>query len=151
MSSHASTRPAADGGELAEIGRLLIGLYHEAIDGLHDAAAAAERNQVLERLDATVRSSEAICRLHLGLDLDNGGVIAANLDQLYRFIQSKMPMVNLHNDAVLARRLAGLLEPLLESWTEVFDSAAAGPEAVALPAPVATEQAAPQAQPASAP
>lgn len=123
MSSHDSTRPRAEGDGLCELGRLLIALYGEAIAGLHGAASAAERNDVLGRLEATVRASEAICQLHLGLDLDNGGEIAANLDGVYRFVQAQMPLVNMRNDAALARRLAGLLEPLLESWTEVVESA----------------------------
>lgn len=113
---------AAETVDFSETGRVLILLYKEAINGLHAAARAAEDGRILERLDATVRASEAVCKLHLGLDHENGGAIAANLDQLYRFVQAQIPRVNVANDPELARRLAGLLEPLLESWLEVIEN-----------------------------
>lgn len=120
--NEAMTNSMAEDGGLAEVGRLLVLLYAETIDGLHAAAEAAEAGEIENRLNGTIRASEALCRLHLGLDHERGGEIAANLDRLYRFIQSEIPQINLRNDAMHARRLASLLEPLLDSWTEVVDA-----------------------------
>ena len=58
--------------------------------------------------------------LHRLVDLDSyDPQCAANLDRLYSFNLSQLPLVNLDNDAALARRLGDLLRPLRQSWMEL--------------------------------
>lgn len=98
---------------------LVVRLYDKAIGDLEAAALAAERNDIVARFQATADAAEIIAQLQLALDHGAGGQIADNLDQLYSFILVQLPMVNLDNDATLARRLGDLLRPLRQSWIEL--------------------------------
>ncbi len=99
--------------------KLVVRLYDKAIGDLEAAALAAERNDIVARFQATAAAAEIIAQLQLALDHSVGGQIADNLDRLYGFILTQMPMVNLDNDAALARRLGDLLRPLRQSWMEL--------------------------------
>ena len=48
-----------------------------------------------------------------------GGEIASNLDQLYRYVITQLPMINIRNDAALTQSLIDLLTPLRDSWVEL--------------------------------
>ncbi len=98
---------------------LVVRLYDKAIADLDGAAAAAERGDIVARFQATAAAAEIIAQLQLALDHDIGGEIADNLDRLYGFILTQLPLVNLDNDAALARRLGDLLRPLRQSWIEL--------------------------------
>ncbi len=98
---------------------LVVRLYDTAVAEFEGAAEAAERNDIVARFQATSVAAEIIGKLQLALDHDIGGQIADNLDRLYGFILSQLPLVNLDNDAALARRLGDLLQPLRQSWMEL--------------------------------
>jgi flagellar protein FliS len=98
---------------------LVVRLYDLAIARFEAAAEAAERNDIVARFQATSDAADIVAQLQLALDHSVGGQIAENLDQLYGFILSQLPMVNLDNDAALARRLGDLLQPLRQSWVEL--------------------------------
>jgi len=98
---------------------LVVRLYDKAIGDLEAAALAAERNDIVARFQATADAAEIVAQLQLALDHSVGGQIADNLDQLYSFILAQLPMVNLDNDATLARQLGDLLRPLRQSWIEL--------------------------------
>jgi flagellar secretion chaperone FliS len=107
--------------ELAEISpsKIVVMIYDEAIESLRDAARAAERGEIMARLDATTVTADLVSELRCGLDFENGGEVAANLDSLYSFIVGRLPMIHLNNDAKLANDLADLLVPLHASWVEL--------------------------------
>ncbi len=113
--SEAAESPAPIG-SLCE---LVVRLYDTAIAEFEGAAEAAERNDIVARFQATSVAAEIIGQLQLALDHSVGGQIANNLDRLYSFILSQLPLVNLDNDAALARRLGDLLRPLRQSWMEL--------------------------------
>ena len=98
---------------------LVVRLYDMAIENFEAAAEAAERNDIVARFQSTSDAADIVAQLQLALDHDIGGEIAQNLDQLYGFILSQLPMVNLDNDAALARQLGELLQPLRQSWIEL--------------------------------
>jgi flagellar protein FliS len=98
---------------------LVVKLYDLAIESFEAAAAAAERNDIVARFQATSDAADVIAQLQMALDHSLGGEIAQNLDQLYGFILTQLPMVNLDNDAALARQLGDLLQPLRQSWIEL--------------------------------
>ena len=98
---------------------LVVRLYDKAIADLDCAAAAAERGDIVARFQATAAAAEIIAQLQLALDHDICGEIADNLDRLYGFILTQLPLVNLDNDATLARGLGDLLRPLRQSWIEL--------------------------------
>ena len=98
---------------------LVVRLYDKAIDELEGAAEAAEQGNIVARFQATSVAADIVAQLQLALDHSIGGEIAGNLDRLYGFILTQLPMVNLDNDAALARRLGDLLRPLRQSWIEL--------------------------------
>ena len=111
-----AAEPTAPIGSLCE---LVVRLYDKAIEELEGAAEAAEQGDIVARFQATSVAAEIIAQLQLALDHDIGGEIAGNLDRLYGFILTQLPLVNLDNDAALARRLGDLLRPLHRSWMEL--------------------------------
>ncbi len=98
---------------------LVVRLYDMAIDELNGAAEAAERGDIVARFQATSVAADIVAQLQIALDHSIGGEIAGNLDRLYGFILTQLPMVNLDNDAALARNLGDLLRPLRQSWIEL--------------------------------
>ena len=133
--SEAAETPAPIG-SLCE---LVVRLYDKAIAELEGAAEAAEQGDIVARFQATSVAADIIAQLQLALDHSIGGEIAGNLDRLYGFILTQLPMVNLDNDAALARQLGDLLRPLRQSWIEL-DRQYGGKEddlADVIPAPAA--------------
>lgn len=98
---------------------LVVAVYDEAIASLNAAADSARAGEIEARCNATTRAAEMIGHLGTSLDVDKGGIIAMNLGELYKFVLSHIPMINVRNDAGLAEELAGLLTPLRDSWVEL--------------------------------
>ena len=143
------TKSAADKYQVQQImtaspARLVAMLFDKAINSLHEAIRAIEAGDIEARWRANGRAMEIISHLWATLDMEKGGEIAANLDQLYKFMLERLPDVDLHNNPGPARDVIGLLEPLRKSWHTVASQGGAKPAAV--PA----QPAAPAAQPASA-
>jgi len=143
------TKSAADKYQVQQImtaspARLVAMLFDKAISSLHEAIRAIEAGDIEARWRANGRAMEIISHLWATLDMEKGGEIAANLDQLYKFMLERLPDVDLHNNPGPARDVIGLLEPLRKSWHTVASQGGAKPAAV--PA----QPAAPAAQPASA-
>jgi len=120
--------------------KLVAMLYDKAINCLQEAIRAIEAGEIEARWRANGRAMEIIEHLWMTLDLEQGGEIAANLDQLYRFMMIKLPEVDLHNNPQPARDAISLLEPLRRSWHAVSDQPqkSAAPQAGAAPTPAAT-------------
>lgn len=98
---------------------LVVLLYDEAIASLYAAVSAITEGDIEGRFKATMVTAEIISQLRLALDSENGGEIAANLDAIYTCVITQLPMLNLRNDPMIAKRLIGLLQPLRESWMEL--------------------------------
>lgn len=118
--------------------RLVAMLFDKAISCLNEAIRAIEQNDVEARWRSNGRAMEIVNHLWATLDMEKGGEIAANLDQLYRFMLQRMPDTDLKNSPVPAREIISLLEPLRRSWHEVAsrpaDATAAAAAAAAPPA-----------------
>ena len=99
--------------------RLVAMLYDKAVSCLHDAIAAIEASDVERRYKSTTRAVEIITHLAVTLDMDRGGEIAKNLEQIYRFMLKHLLDVNIRNDAKAAADVIALLEPLRASWHEL--------------------------------
>lgn len=150
------TKNAADKYQVQQImtaspARLVAMLFDKAISSLHEAIRAIEAGNVEARWRANGRAMEIVSHLWATLDMEKGGQIAANLDQLYKFMLERLPDVDLHNNPGPARDVIGLLEPLRKSWHTVASQGGAKPAAVpaqpaAQPAQPAPAQSAPATQ-----
>jgi flagellar protein FliS len=99
--------------------RLVAMLYDKAVTCLHDTVAAIEAGDIERRYKSSTRAIEIITHLALTLDMERGGQIAQNLEQLYRFMLKHLLDVNVRNDAKPALDVIKLLEPLRASWHEL--------------------------------
>ena len=94
-------------------------LFEKAIGCLKEAIKAIEDNEVEARWRANGRAMEIISHLQLTLDKDKGGQVAENLDRLYSYMLTRLPKVDIRNDALAAHEVIGLLEPIRDSWRDL--------------------------------
>lgn len=119
--------------------------YEQAISALNEAVEAIKAGDVQGRWRANKRASDLITELAVTLDLEQGGEIAQNLFELYRYALARLPQVDLANDPQPAEEAIRLLTPLRDSWRRLVASGAD------LPAPSETKAAAAAYAPKTAP
>lgn len=98
---------------------LVFMLFEKAIGSLQEAIQAIENKEIEARWRANGRAMEIISHLQMTLDMQKGGEVAANLDRLYSYMLTRLPKVDIRNDAAVAVEVVRLLEPLRESWREL--------------------------------
>jgi flagellar protein FliS len=101
--------------------RAIVVLYDEAIAALENTVQAIEAGDIEARFFATSRVADVVAVLLDGLDFKEGGEIARGLDVVYRTVITELPMINIRNDAALAQRLIGILQPVREAWAKLDD------------------------------
>ncbi len=93
-------------------------------DGFQDAVARARGAMQARQIEAKGRAIGHAARiveegLKAGLNLRDGGKIAADLDALYAYIGMRLTYANLHNDEVALDECARLIEPVRSAWAEI--------------------------------
>jgi len=114
--------------------RLVVMLYDRAIHSLNDAIKAIEAGDIERRWKSTRNANEIITHLAMTLDFEQGGQIARNLNDLYRFMLQRLINVDVRNDPQPARDVIKLIEPLRGSWDQLAKGVDAGPAAPNAPA-----------------
>lgn len=99
--------------------RLVVMLYDDMLENLDIIVGAIEAEDIEARYVASERVAEVLYQLCIALDLQNGGVIAANLASLYKHGIQQMTEINFSNDPSVAIALKKVLEPLRVSWAEL--------------------------------
>lgn len=99
--------------------QLVVLLYDQALESLGAAIDAIAKGDIEARCKATEEVAEVIHLLHQSLDMENGGVVAQNLDQIYTLVITQLPVLNLRNDEQIAHDLVQVLLPLRDSWAEL--------------------------------
>lgn len=56
------------------------------------------------------------------LDIKQGGEVAANLNELYQFMQQRLSQANLNNDPAMLEEVAKLLREIKEGWDGIRQS-----------------------------
>lgn len=93
-------------------------------DGFQDAVARARGAMQARQIEAKGRAIGHAARiveegLKAGLNLKDGGKIAADLDALYAYIGMRLTYANLHNDEAALDECARLIEPVRSAWAEI--------------------------------
>ena len=96
-------------------------LYDRTISFLYEAVQAIEAGNIQGRCNANCRAIELLSHLSNTLDMDSGGQIAANLEELYHFSMMHLMKVDRNNDPQAARDVIELLTPLRDSWAQLAD------------------------------
>ena len=118
--------------------KLVYMLYDRAISSLREAVAAIETGQIEDRWKANNRAMDILQHMWSTLDLDQGGEIGDNLNQLLPYMMLRLPDVDIHNDPAPAQEVIGLLEPLRDAWREIALNGVADGGAARTPEIVAT-------------
>lgn len=105
---------------------LVVMYYDEIIGALRAATSAIENGNVEARFNAVASATELLANLYTALDRENGGEMATNLARIYNLVLTRLPRINLDNDAGVAAHAIDLLEPLRASWAELDRRITAG-------------------------
>jgi flagellar protein FliS len=66
--------------------------------------------------------------LRAGLDLEQGGVLAADLSALYGYVTRRLTEANLKNDDARLQECARLLEPVRTAWLAIEPNGRSKPQ-----------------------
>jgi flagellar protein FliS len=98
---------------------LVVMLYDGALRFLNEAADAAERGDLRARARAVSRVLAIVAELQSTLDLEKGGAVADQLDDLYTYITSRLLDIALKNDVTAIAEARKLLTPIRDAWSQV--------------------------------
>ncbi|GLZ85916.1 B-type flagellar protein FliS [Metapseudomonas resinovorans] len=96
--------------------RLIQMLMEGGLTRLAQAHGAIERGQLAQKGELIGKAIAIIGGLRDGLNFEQGGDIAANLDSLYEYMVSRLLEANLKSDAALVDEVAGLLRNVKTGW-----------------------------------
>lgn len=108
---------------------LVLMLYDGALRFVGEARDAVARRDVRARGDAISRALAIVAELQNTLNVAEGGEIAAELDRLYTYINSRLLDVTARQDAAALDEVHKVLTTLREAWTEIatVETGAANP------------------------
>lgn len=99
--------------------RLIQMLMEGGMSRLAQARGAMQHGQVAIKGELISKAIGIIGGLREGLDLQQGGDVAANLDRLYEYMVSRLIEANLNNDVALVDEVAGLLRNVKSGWDAI--------------------------------
>jgi flagellar protein FliS len=129
-----STQRAPRGGLYQQVGvetRVSVATPHQLVallfDGFMEALAqargalrAGQREAKGLALGRAVRIVEE--GLRASLNLQQGGSLARDLDELYTYLSMRLTMANIRNDEAMLDECQRLMQPLLDAWTAIAPS-----------------------------
>ena len=116
--------------------RLVQMLMDGAIEKINFARGFMERGNVPEKGRHISWAISIIDGLRASIDMEQGGEIAQNLDDLYDYMGRRLLQANIHNDTTMLDEVAGLMHEIKSAWDALPDEvkdlrARAGQERVA--------------------
>lgn len=111
---------AAHGGvEAANPHRLVQMLMEGALQKLLAARLAIQQENVAAKGENISWAISIIDGLRDGLDIEKGGEIAANLDDLYDYMGRRLFEANLRSDLTILDEIVGLLRDIKTAWDTI--------------------------------
>ena len=100
--------------------KLVAMLFDGFMTSLAQAQGALAAGDVPVKCAALSRAVNIINEgLRGALDLQQGGELAANLNDLYAYVALRLTQANLRNDPALIEECKRLIEPLREAWAAI--------------------------------
>lgn len=96
---------------------LLFEAYMEALAQARGALREGRRAEKGQALGRAVRIVEE--GLRAGLDLQAGGSLARDLDELYRYLTRRLTLANLRDDDAVLDECRRLVLPLQQAWASI--------------------------------
>lgn len=105
----------------------LVGLLFDALlRNINTAQGALERQDIAAKGEAIGKAVRILEEgLKAGLNLAEGGEIAANLHGLYSYSVVRLTHANLRNDVAALDEVRQLIEPIAQSWKSIKSAEAA--------------------------
>ena len=105
----------------------LVALLFDAFVAAVNRARGAIRGRDIEAKGRAIAQASRIVEegLRAGLNLDAGGQLAADLNELYGYIGRRLMQANLRSDEPALEECLRLVQPLRDAWESIGGSAAA--------------------------
>ncbi len=102
--------------------RLIQMLLEGGLQRIAQAKGAMEYGNIPLKGELIGKAMGIVGGLRDAVDTDKGGDIAANLDNLYAFMQQRLSQANLNNDPAMLDEVAKLLREIKEGWDGIRQS-----------------------------
>lgn len=99
--------------------RLIQMLMEGGLTRLAQARGAMEREQTALKGELIGKAIGIVGGLRQGLDLENGGEIAVNLDRLYEYMTRRLMEANVQNDPAILEEVSSLLREVKSGWDAI--------------------------------
>jgi flagellar secretion chaperone FliS len=113
---HASHAYLEEGILQADTLKLVQTMYRAAIDSVVKAKIFLANGEIRQRSLEITRAGEILAELSHGLDLEQGGDLAARLQQLYDYMQRRLLEANALQSAGELAEVESLLRTILDAW-----------------------------------
>jgi len=112
----------AAGVEEASPHRLIQMLMEGVIEKIAIAKGAMDRGETAKKGSYISWAISIVDGLRASLDMDAGGEVAQNLDDLYDYINRRLVTSNLENNSDLLDEVTSLLKSIKSAWDELPDA-----------------------------
>jgi flagellar protein FliS len=99
--------------------KLVITCYEGAIESLKLAKEKIKEEDYEKKAKAIIKAQDIIDELLCSLDFEKGGVIAANLSNLYNYMLRRILFGDVNKDMTAIDEVIGMLDELLSAWKSI--------------------------------
>jgi flagellar protein FliS len=100
--------------------RLVEMLFEEFLASCTRARGALQKRDIAEKGQAIGRAARIIEEgLRAGLNMEAGGQLAHDLNDLYRYVTLRLTHANLHSDDPAIAECIALIQPLHDAWRAI--------------------------------
>lgn len=103
---------------------LVVMLYDGGLAFIHQARTAIERKDIPARRDATTRALAIVSQLQSTLNMEAGGDVARQLDELYSWVTGRILKATMDNSVEPLDEAARVLVMLRDSWVAIANGQA---------------------------
>lgn len=96
--------------------KLIALIMNRVLERISRAKLAVEQGDAAARGEAISKSIEAVASLQSWLDMEKGGEIAENLNNLYDYMVRRLLEANTNDDLAALEEVAGLLGEVKSGW-----------------------------------
>mgnify|MGYP001218185715 CR=1 FL=1 len=99
--------------------KLISLLFEACLENLAVAKGAIRRGEVKKKIEAIKKAMDIVVRLQASLNLDDGGQVALNLDDLYTFCVNRLAMANASNDEGMIDEVFKVIAEIKLGWSQI--------------------------------